>query len=151
MKGLRHIVGVVVAGLIVLVACKKNTTHVNSEKDFTLYFKDKDTTILNKCFDKVYGQGKAGLSSCSNFRSGLQLPMNIDSDSSRFYFVKGNKTDTLTICYQRSYEGGGPEFEVIYTITRLSYSFDSLTTQCIPGLNLTCNGNDAYHSATVIY
>ena len=133
--------------------CQKIKKKVNSEKNFILYFVEiEDGIVLPKdvCFDKVHGEGRLPIAiACSNSTNGIKLPLNIESDSSRFFFVKGKKTDTLALGYTRIFEGGGAEFEVKYNIRSISSSFKTLSTQCIEGVTLECNGNQAFLSATV--
>ncbi len=154
MKGSFVLLGMGVAALTML-ACSKNDIHVNAEKNFTLFFVGRDSLLEDTCFDSVYAVGHGPLMTCSNYDKGFGLPLNIGADTSRFYFMKAKRVDTLTIVYSRRYEGGGTEFETIYTITQIKTSFDSLTTRCTKNFtnNTTqnCNGEDAHLSATIIY
>lgn len=142
-------------------ACKKVPERGNAEKEFTLYFADRQIEIsgednrtlkwvyYNACFDKVYGIGRPALSSCSNYSQGFNLPLNIDAPSSRFYLEKGNKRDSITIYYHTMHEAGGNEIEVVYFVDSIKTSFPRCTRECIKDIVPYCKDNEAYMSATV--
>jgi hypothetical protein len=139
--------------LIILLpfACSKVTKKVNSEKNFTLYFTNQDGSPANVCFDKVYGENRPPITlRCSNLTLGIQLPLNFTTKNSRFFFVSGSQTDTLTVHYQTFYVNGNGEMEVDYQILDIETSFDSLSTKCNLSLNQTCNGDQAYLSASIV-
>ena len=136
-------------GLLLFGACKKVTKKVNSEKMFSLIFADSLSLPINQCYDRVFALGKSDLASCSNFKTGLQLPLNINSDSSIFYLQKGSKTDTLILKFKTTIEPRENEFEVFYDIKQIKGSFKNTSLQCIPELNPKCDGNKAQLSAVI--
>lgn len=143
-------------------ACKKVQERPNSEKNFTLYFAERELVIdstngnrswkwsyLDTCLSKVHGSGKAALSSCSNHSTGFVLPLNINAPNSKFYFEKGNKKDSMTIYYHTFYEGSGNEFEMVYSIDSIKTSFPRWTKSCVKDITPYCKNNEAFMSATV--
>ena len=137
--------------LVVLFAtCKKVTKQVNSEKMFSLVFVDNSNTPINKCYDRVWAEGKANLANCSNTTIGLQLPLSIKSDSiSTFFFRKDNKTDTLILVYHKTITSGINEFEVLYDLKQIKGSFKKSSLKCFPDLTPKCDGEKALLSAVI--
>ena len=150
-----------IIGLLAFSACKKVKERENSEKYFTLYFVNIERVQpdsgdsyevlvpIETCFDRVYGKGRSALLTCSNYKEGFKLPLNITADSSRFFFEKGLNRDSITIYYKTIYEGGGNEFEVIYHVDRIGTSFKSFTRKCIKDITTQCSSNEAFLSGTV--
>lgn len=135
--------------LLLLCTCKKETKHVNSEKNFSLIFADSAKAPMNKCFDKVWAEGRAALGSCSNYQEGLKLPLSLKYDATIYYFHSKGKTDTLTIKYSRRFEPQSSEFEAMYTILELKSSFPNISQKCVSDLTPTCDGDKTYLSAVV--
>jgi hypothetical protein len=131
------------------LSCKKvKQKNINSEKTFDLFVLDTLDTPVNKCYDRVWGAGRADLMPCSNFAEGFKLPLNIKIDSSVFYFKSGDRTDTITFKYTKQFEPNA-EFEVMFTIKQIKCTMGNLNLKCIPNLNQSCNGNQASFSASI--
>ena len=135
--------------LLLTCTCKKVTKQVNSEKPFSIFVVDSQNVPQNMCFDRVWGNGRANLTSCTNFKEGIKLPLNIQTDTSMFFFKTGTKTDTITLLYTKRYEPASGEFEVIFNIQQIKTTFSSLSLKCITDLTPKCNGDQAYLSATI--
>ena len=139
--------------LFLFTNCKRVKEKVNSEKSFLLYFADQSGVVKDTCFDKVYGIGSTNLVPCAIGLQGIELPLNIISETSSFVFVKESIKDTITINYKKFYHLATTEYEVSYTLKELPKSnSDSISIQCIPQLYDICVANQGkyaivYHKA----
>jgi len=134
----------VIVLLFISLACKKITKIPDSEKPFMLYVLDNTTgELVSNPFDEVHGIGRPSLEDISN-SLGILLPLDIASDSSRFYFKKGNRIDTLRIFYKTSIGVGAKQFEVTYFSQKTKTSFKLLTQKCISQYADVCDDNQAF-------
>lgn len=133
--------------LLLLTTCNRVKDKVNSEKPFYLYFADQSGVLKDTCFDKVYGIGNTNLIPCAIGLQGIELPLNITTETSSFVFVKDTLEDTITLDYKKFYRLATTEYEVSYKIKNLpKNSFDSLSTQCIPQLTDLCNAYEGLYA-----
>ncbi|MBC7390300.1 MAG: hypothetical protein H7329_13875 [Opitutaceae bacterium] len=133
--------------LFVFTTCNKVKDKVNSEKPFLLFFADKSGILKDTCFDKVYGIGSTNLVPCTIGLQGIELPLNINSETCFFVFVKNTIKDTVTISYKKFYRLASTEYVVNYMLRELpKSSSDSINNQCISQLNDVCNANPGMYA-----
>lgn len=132
--------------LVVLFGgCKKITTEVDSEKPFTLYVLENNSgELVQVPFNRAWGVTRPELGDISNQPDGIPLPLNINADSSLFFFQTDTKTDTIVAYYRRSVGPAKNQFEVFYNIYRLKTSFKHFTRDCISNASNACDDNEGF-------
>ena len=131
--------------MLLFVGCKKITTEVDSEKPFTLYVLENNTgELVQVPFNRAWGITRPDLADISKQPEGIPLPLNINVDSSLFFFQTDTRIDTIVAYYRRIVGYTKTQFEVFYNIYKLKTSFKHFTRDCISNASGGCDGNEGF-------